>query len=94
MDDLVLIVEGIQNKIKKLSARNIMLQEQVASLQAGKDRLQSELDASLERVRRLEEELTQMQFARMADGVDSSRAKQKIDELLRDIEKTTVLLNK
>ncbi len=94
MDELTLIVEGVHNKIKKLIIRNNQLKEKAHNLEVENRSLQEELTASAQRIGQLENELTHLQAAKLLEGADPSRAKQKINELLREIEKTTVLLNR
>ncbi len=94
MDELTLIVEGIQNKLKKLTIRNKQLKEKILSLETDNRSLQKDLEGSAQRIGELEKELTNVQAAKLLEGTDSSRAKQKINELLREIEKSTVLLNR
>lgn len=94
MDELSLIVEGIQHKLKKLTIRNKQLKEKISSLETDHRSMQQELDNAARRIAELEKELSNVQAAKLLEGSDSSRAKQKIDELLREIEKSTVLLNR
>ncbi len=94
MDELTLIVEGIQNKLKKLTIRNKQLKEKILSLETDNRSLQKDLEGSAQRIGGLEKELANVQAAKLLEGTDSSRAKQKINELLREIEKSTVLLNR
>lgn len=94
MDELSLIVEGIQHKLKKLTIRNKQLKEKISILETDHRSMQHELDNAGRRIAELEKELSHVQAAKLLEGFDSSRAKQKIDELLREIEKSTVLLNR
>lgn len=94
MDDLALIVEGIDVKIRKLVLLNKQLREKILSLEIEKRGLHEELASANRRTNELETELTHLQSSKLMDGMDSSRAKQKINELLREIEKVHVLLNR
>ncbi len=94
MDELMLIVEGVQNKIRKLIIRNNQLKERAQSLEVENRSLKEDLKTSAQRIAQLENDLTELQAAKMLESADPLRAKQKINELLREIEKTTVLLNR
>ncbi len=94
MDELMLIVEGVQNKIRKLIIRNNQLKERAQSLEVENGSLKEDLKTSAQRIAQLENDLTELQAAKMLESADPLRAKQKINELLREIEKTTVLLNR
>ncbi len=94
MDDLPLLVEGIQNKVKKLVARNKQLHQQVSGLQEEKQALQEELEAQRQRIDELKQGLINTEVSGLVEGDDTFGAKQKINELLREIEKCYVLLNR
>ncbi len=94
MDDIILIVEGIENKAKKLAALNKQLRERLESLEEEKSEIQAELIRAEQRIAKLEKELTLTETVKSLGEAGSSRAKQKIEELLREIEKTTVLINR
>ncbi|MFO7874945.1 MAG: hypothetical protein R6U62_10735 [Bacteroidales bacterium] len=94
MDDLPLLVEGIQNKVKKLVARNKQLHQQVSGLQEQKQALQEEVEAQRQRIDELRQGLINTEVARLVEEDDAFGAKQKINELLREIEKCYVLLNR
>ncbi len=94
MDDLALIVKGIDVKIRKLVLFNKQLREKILSLEIEKRGLLEELASANSRINELETELTHLQSVKLMDGMDSSRAKQKVNELLREIEKVHVLLNR
>ena len=94
MDEVTLLVEGVLNKLKKLSLLNKQLKERILELEQQCASTDSQLVQQKARADQLEEELLHVQMAGKLGGVDSSGAKQKIDELLREIERISVLLNK
>ncbi len=73
--------------MKKLARR-------IDELAAENSSLREEISKTNEHNAQLREELILVKSAKSMEGVDRSMAKQKIDELLREIEKSTVLLNK
>ena len=94
MDELSLIVEGIMNKVRKLTERNKQLKEKIYRLDGEKLMLENDLAAKSERISQLENDLISHQSASVLEGKDPFKAKQKIEELLREIEKCQVLLNR
>ncbi len=94
MDEIALLVEGIENKVKKLTVLNKQLTDKNESLEADKRELQGELTGAQQRIAKLEKEMVHLEVAGSLGAGETSRAKQKINELLREIEKTTVLLNR
>ena len=94
MDELSLIIEGIDNKIKKLLVRNNQLQERIIQFEEEKRSLSSELEALTAKLRDSENELAEVKVAGLLKMGDSSYARQRINELLREIEKCQALLNR
>ncbi len=94
MDELNLVIEGIRIKLKKLLIRTGRLQGRVGELEKENKRLQDDLRTSSDRIEELEKDLAHTQAARLIGMEDTDRAKQKIDELLREIEKTNMLLKR
>ena len=94
MDEITLLVEGIENKVKKLTVRNGQLNEKIGSLENDIRELQAALVRAEQKIKQMDREMTVLEAARSFDSTDTHRAKQKINELLREIEKTTVLLNR
>ncbi len=94
MDELTLIVEGIQNKVQKLAVRNNQLKDRLLKLEQENQGLQKNLEIQQTRIRQLEEEFSLVLTARAMGTGDSSQAKQKVNELLREIEKCYALLNR
>lgn len=94
MDEITLLVEGILNKIRKLDLLNRQLKAKVLELERKSGALESLLAQEKQRVHHLQEEVLHTQLAGKLDGDATLGAKQKIDELLREIERLSVLLNK
>ena len=94
MDELSLIIEGIDVKIKKLLIRNHQLKERILHLEQEKSTLSSEISSLLSRIRDAEQELSEAKVAAVLKKGDPVRARQKINELLREIEKCQALLNR
>jgi len=93
MDELSLIVEAIRNKVKRLLISNTKLKNRISDLEEEKKELEEKLSDSGKRISRLETALTREQLAKGLGDSDSVKAVQKVDELLREIEKCHVLLN-
>ncbi len=94
MDELSLIVEGITNKIRKLALQNKKLQQQVLELQDQQVRLTDSLQQQLQQNEQLKQRLQQVQVGKVLSTQDSFQAKQKVNELLREVEKCYALLNR
>ncbi len=94
MDEITLLVEGILNKIKKLNLLNRQLKTKILELERKGNALESLLAEEKERVNFLQEEIQYTQMAGKLGREETSGTKQKIDELLREIESLSVLLNK
>ncbi len=94
MDEITLVLENIEYKLQKLLERNEKLIHRIHDLDAENRALREEISKTNEKHAHLREELIVVKSAKSLEGVDRSMAKQKIDELLREIEKSTVLLNK
>ena len=93
MDELALILDGIENKVKRLKLHNEGLKEQIKSLELEKSKLLEDVYAYRERAAEMEKEMVQLQVATALKGKDPYMAKQQVNELLREIEKCYALLN-
>ncbi len=93
MDELSLIVEAIRNKVKRLLISNTNLKDRISDLEGEKKQLEEMLSDSENRINQLETALTREQLVKGLGDSNSVRAVQKVDELLREIEKCHVLLN-
>jgi septation ring formation regulator EzrA len=94
MEILPLVVEGIENKIKKLFLINQHLQNENQQLRKEKSELTDLLEQSGEKVKQLEEQINRLKVAKILSGKDHLQARQQINELLREIEKCYALLNR
>ncbi len=93
MDELSLIVEAIRNKVKRLLITNTDLKTRIGELEEEKKLLEEMLSGRDKKISQLETALTREQLTKGLGDGDSVRAVQKVDELLREIEKCHVLLN-
>ncbi len=94
MDELGLTVEGIINKTQKLILRNKQLKEQIANLETERERLKEQLSEQASRIKEMEGKLANSHFITALGKNDSLQARQKVNELLREIEKCYTLLNR
>lgn len=93
MDELSLLLEGIEVKLKKLRLHNKGLKEKVLVLEREKLGLQESLQSQKLFIEQLEQKIAHLQAAKTTEGKDSVQAKQKVNELLREIDKCYELLN-
>lgn len=93
MDELTLMLEGIQHKVKRLMVVNKKLREQINSLQNERNALSEQLESQKQNNEQLKEDMLHLRAAKSLGGEDSSMAKQKVNELLREIDKCYELIN-
>jgi RNA binding exosome subunit len=93
MDELSLLLEGIEVKLKKLRLYNKGLKEKVIVLEREKLGLQERLQSQKLFIEQLEQKIAHLQSVKTLEGNDSVQAKQKVNELLREIDKCYELLN-
>lgn len=91
---LPLIVEGIENKIKKLVYQNEQLHQQNAELKRQLEDLKSEKETLTAHSRNLEDQISKLKVAKSLTGRDHFQARQQINEMLREIERCYALLNR
>jgi dynactin complex subunit len=94
MDELGLTVEGIINKTQKLVLRNQQLKEQITNLETDQERLKEQLSEQATRIKQMEEKMANHRLSSALEKNDSLQARQKVNELLREIEKCYALLNR
>lgn len=94
MDELGLTVEGIINKTQKLVLRNRQLKEQITNLETDQERLKEQLSEQAARIKQMEEKMANNHLTFALGKNDSLQARQKVNELLREIEKCYALLNR
>lgn len=93
MDELSLIVEGLGYKVKKLLLVNKQLRDKILRLEEEKAALLEKTRDLSEKVRGLEDGMARLQAAKALKGDPSGHARQRINELLREIDKCQALLN-
>jgi chromosome segregation ATPase len=93
MDELSLIVEGLENKVKKLLIRNKQLKDKIFQLEEERLTLSGKAEAQATRIQQLEGMLAELEAARALGSGDTMHARQKVNELLREIDKCQLLLN-
>ena len=94
MDELPLVVEGFENKIKRLFVQIDQLKSEKVNLQLEISSLKSSLKEEKANVSDLNGQLQKLKVAKVLEGSDSFQAKQQINDLLREIEKCYALLNR
>ena len=93
MDELLLMLDGIQNKVKRLKLSNKGMQERMQSLELEQQRLMDEIASQRQQMRHMEKHISELQTAKVLHGSDNMQAKQKVKELLREIENCYELIN-
>ena len=94
MDELSVIVEGIGNKVKKLILRNVQLKDKLLQAEIEHTGLRDKITEQQKQIEALQNQVATMQLAGLLNDGDTVLARQKVDELLREIEKCQVLLNR
>lgn len=94
MDELKLFIEGIENKLKRLLIKQNALTEQVNQLNAEKVEKDRVIIEQQDRIEELKKKIEIMGAAKVLSTEDNTIAKHRIDEILRDIDKCLVLLNR
>jgi uncharacterized coiled-coil DUF342 family protein len=94
MDDMPLVVEGFENKMKRLFLKIDQVKTENVSLKNEISELKSVLNEKTENISELRQHLQKLQVAKSLEKGDSFQAKQKINDLLREIEKCYSLLNR
>lgn len=95
MKDLELLVSGIEYKVRKLTGQMEVLKEELNRVVLEKQTLETIVRDKRNEVKSLEEKIKLINVAKSIEsGKDSAQAKQKINELVREIDKCIGLLNK
>ena len=94
MDEFSLIVSGIENKISRLILRNRQLHEKLMALEKEQRELLVHCKEKDERIAALEVSVEAARIAGQMKKGDASLTRQKINELLREIDKCQALLNR
>ena len=96
MDNNVVLVENLEDKISKIVDRYHALKAQVGELTVSNEKLKEELQEAKSKYKQLEEEHNTLRISKtleLSQG-DSNMTKLKINELVREIDKCIALLNK
>ncbi len=93
MDELTLLLEGIQHKVKRLRIVNNGLKEKIDSLTQERLTLLEEIEAQKQHSEQMKDEILYLQAVKSLGGKDSKKAMQKVNELLREIDKCYELIN-
>ncbi len=94
MEDLPLILDGINNKIKNLILNNRKLKEENRKIADQKQNLEQKVEQLTNRIAELEDSMNKLKIAKVMSGEDTFRARQQVNELLREIDKCYSLLNR
>lgn len=91
---LPLIVEGIENKIKKLIYRNQQFDQENTTLKQSLADLETKFNDLTAYSKTLEDQINKLKVAKTLTGKDNLQARQQINEMLREIQKCYSLLNR
>lgn len=94
MKVIPLVVEGIENKIKRLIFHNRQLKEENHKHIQERERLETHIRQLTDKTNQLEDQLDKLKITKTLSGKDQLQARQQIDELLREIHKCYALLNR
>jgi septation ring formation regulator EzrA len=94
MEILPLVVDGIENKIKKLILLNKQLYDENQQLKQIHSDLMKKLNVAQEHITQQEDKINKLKVTKILSGKDHLQARQQINELLREIEKCYSLLNR
>lgn len=91
---LPLVVEGIENKIKKLIFRNQQLSKENQDLKNERSLKEEKIRQLTAKTLELEDQINKLKVSKVLTGKDNMQARHQINELLREIEKCYTLLNR
>ncbi len=94
MEYTPLVLEGIENKVKKLLYNHNQLVEENKRLSLMNEGLETEVVHLKSRIAELENDLNRLKVAKFISGEDTFQARQQVNELLREIDKCYSLLNR
>ena len=94
MEEIKLFLEGIENKLKRLLLRQESLVNQINDLEKEKSEKSNLIVQQGKRIAELEEKIEVMGAVKTLSSEDNEITKHKIDEILRDIDKCLITLNK
>lgn len=91
---LPLVVEGIENKIKKLIFLNQQLRKENQDLKNERSLQEEKIRQLTAKTLELEDQINKLKVSKVLTGKDNLQARHQINELLREIEKCYALLNR
>lgn len=91
---LPLVVEGIENKIKKLIFRNQQLSKENQDLKNERSLQEEKIRQLTAKILELEDQISKLKVSKVLTGKDNLQARHQINELLREIEKCYTLINR
>ena len=91
---LPLVVEGIENKIKKLIFLNQQLRKENQDLKNERSLQEEKIRQLTAKTLVLEDQINKLKVSKVLTGKDNLQARHQINELLREIEKCYALLNR
>ena len=91
---LPLVVEGIENKIKKLIFLNQQLHKESQDLKNERSLQEEKIRQLTAKTLVLEDQINKLKVSKVLTGKDNLQARHQINELLREIEKCYALLNR
>ncbi len=94
MEYIPLVLEGIENKVKKLGFNNRQLKQENQRLSELNASLQNNVAVLEARIAELEDIINQQKIISVLSGSDKMQARHQINELLREIDKCYSLLNR
>ena len=94
MEMLPLVVEGIENKIKKLIFRNQQLSKENQDLKNERSLQEEKIRQLTAKILELEDQISKLKVSKVLTGKDNLQARHQINELLREIEKCYTLINR
>ena len=86
MDELTVLLEGIQHKVKRLLIVNNKLNEKIDGLERERQVLLAEIESHKQLNEQMNDAILHLQSAKTFEGKDTLVAKQKVNELLREID--------
>ena len=95
MADIQVILEGIKNKIERIVEKNSRLQKENSELHGQIADMDKSINLQREMIKDLEEKNKMLKIANSisSDGDDKKVLKLKINEFIREIDKSMSLLN-
>ncbi len=94
MEYLPLVLDGIENKVKKLVFNNQHLKEENKKISEQKSELEHQMSALKVKIVELEDNINTLKITKVLSGEDTLQARLQINELLREIDKCYSLLNR